>query len=171
MTSEEREKLKQELSSTRIFSAEDFAKMRKLLDREERAKHDPREKARRKRAIAAGQDFEALSDDSDEEDDEDRGVNVKGTVDPEDIMAAATRKRQSKAEKLKKIIAGRTKFETKAREGGSTNIEKKRTKNFVMSKFSHDARSKGTGKSNRKRKKKDMKLKSSHESKKRRRKV
>jgi len=56
--------------------------------------------------------------------------------------ADAKRKRMSKAEKSEKIIEGRVKFETKERAGGSTNTEKKRKKNFAMSKFSFDARKK-----------------------------
>jgi protein SDA1 len=61
-------------------------------------------------------------------------------------MAEAKRKRTHKAEKLKKIIAGRDAFESKERAGGSTNIEKSRKKNFLMSKSSREARSKGRGK-------------------------
>ena len=106
---------------------------------------DPRELARRKRAIARGESFVELSDDeSDGSDDE--ALQVTGVVNPEDIMALAKRKRQSKAEKLEKIIAGRTLFETKQRDGGATNNEKKRTKNFMMSKYSRDNRKKGSGK-------------------------
>merc|ERR1712070_526937 len=72
MTQEERNKLKQEISSTRVFTAADFIKMRKLVEREERARRDPREAARRKRAIARGQEFDELSDDDfDDSDDED----------------------------------------------------------------------------------------------------
>jgi hypothetical protein len=187
MTKEEREKLKQEVSSTRIFTTQDFIKMRKLLERENRARQDPREAARRKRAIVQGRDFVALSDDDDDNDDDnhsteseteslegdDRNVNIKGTVNPEDIMALSTRKRQSRAMKLEKVLAGRTKFEAKQRAGGSTNIEKKRAKNFIMSKFSHEARSKGRGKNHSQSKKRDRpkNLKGTHEAKKRRRKV
>ena len=185
MTKEERDKLKQEVSSTRIFTTEDFIKMRKLVERENRAKHDPREAARRKRAIAQGRDFIALSDDDNDDDNnsteseteslvgDDRNVNIKGTVNPEDIMALSARKRQSRAMKLEKVLAGRTKFETKQRAGGSTNIEKKRGKNFIMSKFSQDARSKGRGKSHSQSKKRDRpkNQKGTHEAKKRRRKV
>jgi protein SDA1 len=43
-----------------------------------------------------------------------------------DLYALAKRKRVSKAEKLQKIIAGRSEFETKARPGGSTSILKRR---------------------------------------------
>ena len=146
MTPEEREKLKQDVSSTRIFSTADFVKMRKLLQREEKIKRDPREAARRKRAIARGQEFEELSDDSSVDSDEEEAINVKGAVNPFEIMAAAKRKRQSKAEKLEKVLAGREKFESKARAGGSTNTEKERRKNFLMSKSSRGARSKGRGK-------------------------
>lgn len=149
MTPEQREALKQHVSSTRIFSAEDFVKMRKLVEREERARRDPREAARRKRAIAQGQEFEALSDDEESDaadsDDED-AIRVKGAVNLTDIMAEATRKRKTKAEKLEKVLAGRTKFETKERAGGSTNTEKIRRKNFLMSKSSRMARSKGRDK-------------------------
>lgn len=170
MTPEEREKLKQKVSSTRIFTASDFEKMRKLVELERRAREDPREAARRKRAKARGQDLEDLSDDSEDEQEASR-IKISGAVNPEDIMADAKRKRQSKAERLEKIIAGRTKFEAKQREGGSTNEEKKRKKNFTMSKFSYEARSKGRGKKglnqiNPKRGKKQI----GHEAKKRRRK-
>lgn len=173
MTPKEREQLKQKVSSERIFTASDFEKMRKLVELERRAREDPREAARRKRAKARGQDLEDLSDDSDDEEEANR-IKISGAVNPEDIMADAKRKRQSKAERLEKIIAGRTKFESKQREGGSTNEEKKRKKNFNMSKFSFEARSKGRGKkglnqnnqSNLKRGKKQI----GHEAKKRRRK-
>jgi len=172
MTKEERDQLKQQVSSTRVFTAADFVKMRKLVEREERAKRDPREAARRKRAIARGQEFEALSDDDDDDDDsEDETLHIKGAVNPSDIMAVATRKRQSKAEKLEKILAGRSKFETKRREGGSTNIEKTRKKNFLMSKFSKDARRKGRGKGGLQKKKREMAMSGTHEAKKRRRKM
>ena len=167
LSAAEREKLKQQVSSTRIFSVSDFAKMRKLVERERRARQDPREAARRKRAVARGEDFEELSESDD--DDSDEEVHIAGAVNPTDLMAEAKKKRQSKAEKLEKIIAGRSEFESKKREGGSTNVEKKRKKNFLMSKFSSDARTKGRGKSglHKKRGKKQI----GHESKKRRRKL
>ena len=100
--------------------------MRRLVAREERLRRDPREAARRKRLMARrGTDFEPLSDEdgSDVEsgsdmDDEEDEIHVKGAVNMGDIMAMATRKRQSKAEKLQKVLAGREKFETKARAGG-----------------------------------------------------
>merc|ERR1712070_941885 len=83
MTQEERNKLKQEVSSSRVFTAADFAKMRKLVEREERARRDPREAARRKRAIAQGKEFDFLSDsDFDSDDDEDQ-VKIKGAVNPD----------------------------------------------------------------------------------------
>merc|ERR1712070_609888 len=149
MSRQERDKLKQEISSTRVFSAADFVKMRKLVEREERARRDPREAARLKRLIAKGQEFEELSgddmSDNDVDSDEDE-IRVKGAVDLGEIMAAASRKRQSKAEKLQKVLAGREKFETKGRAGGSTNTEKQRRKNFLMTKSSKSARSKGRGK-------------------------
>jgi protein SDA1 len=171
MTKEEREKLKQEVSSTRVFTAADFVKMRKLVEREERAKRDPREAARRKRALAQGRFFEELSDDdSDNGSGDEEEIKISGAFNPNDIMAEAKRKRASKAEKLKKIIEGREKFEAKERAGGSTNIEKERKKNFLMSKSSHKARSKGRGKgglSQQKRGKQQM----GHEAKKRRRKL
>lgn len=149
MTQDERNKLKQEISSTRVFSASDFRKMRKLVEREERARRDPREAARRKRAIARGEEFDELSDDDDDfdgSDDEDDAVRIKGAVDLGTIMAEASRKRISKAEKLQKILSGREKFETKLRAGGSTNTEKERKKNFLMTKSSKRARTKGRGK-------------------------
>jgi protein SDA1 len=148
MTQEERNKLKQEISSTRIFTASDFVKMRKLVEREERARRDPREAARRKRAIAQGREFDELSEDDwdSDGDSDDEGVRIKGAVNPDMIMAEAKRKRKSKAERLQKVLAGREKFESNQRAGGSTNTEKERKKNFLMSKSSKRARSKGRGK-------------------------
>mmetsp|Transcript_18647 Transcript_18647/g.46290 ORF Transcript_18647/g.46290 Transcript_18647/m.46290 type:complete len:520 (+) Transcript_18647:1086-2645(+) len=145
MTQEERNKLKQEISSSRVFTGADFSKMRKLVEREERARRDPREAARRKRAIARGREFDFLSD-SDDDSDSDEEVRIKGAVNPDMIMAEAKRKRKSKAEKLKKVLEGREKFESNDRAGGSTNAEKERKKNFLMSKSSKRARSKGRGK-------------------------
>jgi protein SDA1 len=175
MTPEEREKLKQEVSSTRIFSAADFVKMRKLVEREELARRDPREAARRKRAIARGQEFEELSgEDSDAASDGEDGkqIRIKGAVNPDQIMAESVRKRQTKAEKLQKILAGREAFESKERAGGSTNTEKQRKKNFLMSKSSKTARSKGRGKGGLSAKRgHGGKVQMGHEAKKRRRKV
>ena len=145
MTQDERNMLKQEISSSRVFTGADFSKMRKLVEREERARRDPREAARRKRAIARGREFDFLSD-SDDDSDSDEEVRIKGAVNPDMIMAEAKRKRKSKAEKLKKVLEGREKFESNDRAGGSTNAEKVRKKNFLMSKSSKRARSKGRGK-------------------------
>lgn len=175
LTPQERQKLRQDVSSTRVFSAADFVKMRKLVEREERARRDPREAARRKRAIARGEEFEELSDEESVagEDDEKDRINIKGAVDPNDIMADAKRKRQTKAEKLQKVLAGRESFEAKKRAGGSTNTEKERKKNFLMSKSSRVARSKGRGKGALalKRGRGGIKTPMGHEAKKRRRKL
>mmetsp|Transcript_39634 Transcript_39634/g.59558 ORF Transcript_39634/g.59558 Transcript_39634/m.59558 type:complete len:894 (-) Transcript_39634:493-3174(-) len=142
MSAEEREKLQQQVSSTRVFSAEEFEKMRKLVERQERQKRDPRAAAKLKRAIARGTNFEALSDDDSDSSDDEDNVHIHGAVNPGDIVANARKKRMSKVERLEKIFAGRQKFEAKEREGGSTNTEKKRKKNFVMSKFSFETRKK-----------------------------
>lgn len=173
MTQEERNALKQKVSSTRVFSAADFAKMRKLVERERRARIDPREAARRKRAIAQGRDFEALSGDesSDMDSDGENEVKIKGAVGVGDIMAESTRKRQTKADKLQKVLAGREKFETKGRAGGSTNTEKERRKNFLMAKSSRSARAKGRGKGGLSDYGKRTKHQTGHEAKKRRRKM
>ena len=167
MTPAEREKLKQQVSANRIFTPEDFERMRKLVERENRAKRDPREKARRKRAEARGIDYDALSDDEEE----DEPIRITGAVNPEDIMAMAKKKRQTKAEKLESILAGRTKFEAKRRDGGATNVEKKRTKNFQMAKHSAEAKSKGRGKGSISKKRKQVKKQLTHDAKKRRRKL
>jgi len=174
MSAEERQKLAMEVSASRIFSAEDFAKMRKLVEREERIKRDPRAAARLKRLRAQGKDFEELSDDSDINSDEEDGVHVKGAVDVMDIAAEAKRKRASKIERLEKIIAGREEYEHKKREGGSTNNEKKRRKNFLMSKFSFANREKQGSKETARRgtlKKSKKRVNDKHASKKRRRKL
>lgn len=167
MSVQERNQLKQEVSKTRVFSSSEFKKMRKLVEREERAKRDPREAARRKRAQAKGEDYDDISD-SDSSDDE---IHIEGRVNPEHIMALASKRRISKAEKLEKIMQGRTVFEAKQREGGSTNVEKQRKKNFLMSKFSKDARRKGRGKGGLQQKRNHNQTKGTHEARKRRRKV
>lgn len=171
----ERNNLRQNISSTRIFSTADFEKMRKLVARAEREKRDPRAAARRKRMEALGQTWEELSENesSVDSDDDTDAVKTAGVVRPDDIMAEAKRKRQSKAEKLEKIMAGREKFQHKSRAGGSTNEEKKRKKNFLMQKFSYEMR----GRKNLKasavlaKKKRKAKVQGTHEAKKRRRKL
>lgn len=141
LSTKDRAKLQQEVSSTRIFTTAEFAKMNKLVERQQRAKRDPRLAARLRRAKEKGEEFEDISDsDSDFSDDED--IHIKGAVNAGDIMAEAKRKRMSKAEKLEKIIEGRQKWEANARPGGSTNTEKKRKKHFSMSKFSFETRQK-----------------------------
>ena len=170
MTPEEREELTQKVSATRVFTAADFEKMRKLVEREKRAKQDPREAARRKRAAAKGKEFEELSDESDADSDDEQ-IHTMGAVNPVDIMAEAKRKRQTKAEKLEKVVAGRQKFEAKSREGGSTNEEKRRKKNFLMSKMSWATRSKGKGKETARKANKRKQTAGTHDAKKRRRKL
>jgi len=143
LSKEERAKMQQEVSSTRIFTASEFAKMNKLVARQhqQHPRRDPRLAAKLKRAIAKGEEFDDISD-SDMDDSDEEDIHIKGAVNATDIMADAKRKRMSKAEKLEKIIEGRVKFESKERAGGSTNTEKKRKKNFAMSKFSFDTRKK-----------------------------
>lgn len=108
----ERAKLQQEMSSTRIFTAAEFAKMQRLVDREKQARRDPRLAAKLKRAKAKGEEFADISDD-DSVDSDDEDIHIKGAVNATDIMAEAKRKRMSKAEKLEKIIEGRQKWESK----------------------------------------------------------
>eukprot|EP00548_Thalassiothrix_antarctica_P006137 CAMPEP_0194136088 /NCGR_PEP_ID=MMETSP0152-20130528/6120_1 /TAXON_ID=1049557 /ORGANISM="Thalassiothrix antarctica, Strain L6-D1" /LENGTH=824 /DNA_ID=CAMNT_0038832595 /DNA_START=77 /DNA_END=2551 /DNA_ORIENTATION=+ len=164
---EERDKLKQEVSSNRIFSSAEFAKMRKLVEREKRFKRDPREAARRKRAIARGEDYDVdISSDSDSEDE---AIHIAGAVNPTEIMADSKRKRQSKAERLQSILTGREKFEFKTHGGGSTNTEKKRGKNFLMTKYSLAARIKRGRKETLK--KANLREAMSHDKKKRRRRI
>eukprot|EP00804_Cyclotella_cryptica_P009426 CCRYP_017319-RA/>CCRYP_017319-RA protein AED:0.20 eAED:0.20 QI:258/1/1/1/1/1/2/1074/827 len=166
----ERAKLQQQVSSTRIFTSAEFAKMHKLVERQQQARRDPRMAAKMKRAIAKGDEFADISDD-DSVDSDDEEIHISGAVNPTDIMADAKRKRMSKAEKLQKILEGRQKWEAKERAGGSTNIEKKRRKNFSMSKFSYQTRKKLGEKGTAKQGKKKRKIEGGHDSKKRRRKV
>jgi protein SDA1 len=154
LSSADKAKLQQQVSSTRIFTSA-----------------EPRLAARMKRAAAQGNEFADMSDD-DSDDSEDEEIHIPGAVTPTDIMADAKRKRMSKAEKLQKILEGRQKWEAKGRAGGSTNIEKKRKKNFSMSKFSFETRKKmgekGTAKQGKKNKRK---MDGGRDSKKRRRKL
>lgn len=174
MTQEERNKLSIETSSTRVFTTAEFEKMRKLVEREERIKRDPRAAARYKRLRAQGKDFEELSDESDFDSDEEDKINIKGAVGVMDIAADYKKKRASKIERLEKILQGRDGFEHKQREGGSTNTEKKRKKNFLMTKFSFSNREKQGSKETARRgtlKKTKKTSQDNHASKKRRRKL
>merc|ERR1711957_319861 len=154
MTPEERVLLRRKVSSTRIFTTAEFVKMRKLVDREDRARHNPRAAARLKRLKAKGIEFEQLSGDEsnddnhelDSSDSEDDEINVKGVVNPFEIMANSKKKRENKMERLEKIVSGRDQFEFKQRAGGSTNKEKVRKKNFQMTKFSYENRKKSGSK-------------------------
>ena len=170
LSEKERAKLQQEMSSTRIFSTAEFAKMQKLVNRQQRALRDPRLAARLKRAKANGDEFADMSDSDIDSDDEE--IHIKGAVNNIDIMAEAKRKRMNKAERLEKIIEGREKWESKDRPGGSTNTEKKRMKNFAMSKFAYSTRQKVGEKNTTKRGKKfkGKKVEDGGKSKKRRRK-
>jgi len=176
MTPEERAKLSQEVSATRVFTAVEFAKMRKLVERQERLKRDPRAAARLKRRRAQGKDFEELSDDdeSDVDSDNEERVYIKGAVSTNEIMADTKKKRASKIERLEKVLAGREQFEHKNRDGGSTNTEKKRKKNFLMTKFSAANRMKQGSKDTARRgilQKTKKNKQTKHENKKRRRRM
>lgn len=114
LSTKDRSKLQQEVSSTRIFTTAEFAKMNKLVERQQRAKRDPRLAAKLKRAKERGEEFADLSD-SDDMDSDDEDIHIKGAVNSVDIMADAKRKRMSKAEKLEKIIEGREKWESNVR--------------------------------------------------------
>jgi len=179
MSDESRNNLSQNISSTRVFTTSEFEKMRKLVEREQKLRRDPRAAAKRRRALARkGTAFEQLSDgdDTDESlsDDDDEGeqtVSTHGVVNPEDIMAMAKKKRMNKAQRIQKIMAGREKFQSKTRAGGTTNTEKTRKKSFVMTKFSYNARSKIGQKETSKGSRKKKIMKGSHDAKKRRRKT
>ena len=118
MSEKEKKELKMKTSSTRIFTASDFEKMRKLVARKKELQRDPRAAARLKRSIAkSGTDFEELSgDESDDLSEDDGGVRISGAVCPEDIMAMAKKKRLNKAERLEKVIEGRERFVSKVRQ-------------------------------------------------------
>merc|ERR1711920_475129 len=110
-------------------------------EQEEKQKRDPRKKLNlsnyhnnNSKNNISDDEFENSSMNSDDEND----IQIKGAVKTSDIMALANKKRASKKLKLEKIVAGRISFKPKQRVGGSTNTEKKRKKNFVMSQFSSD---------------------------------
>ena len=177
MTPKERQEYQLKISSGRVFSSEELLKMRKLVEREERRKRDPRTAARLKRMKAQGKEFDALSDDDSDVDsvdsDEEARIKVKGVVDAGEIMAESKRKRLNKMERLQKVIEGREKFEHNSREGGSTNAEKKRKKDFLMTKFSYQNRKKQGSKETARRGtlQKKKRTQDKQESKKRRRKL
>lgn len=200
MSESERKEYLQKASSTRIFSTDDFIKMRKLVAREEKIRRDPRAAARLKReqqqessknkfdeisdddSEGDEDSVDAYSDESDSDSDEETDIHTKGKVNPMDIMAMSKKKRMNKEERLKKVLAGRSKFEQKTRAGGTTDSEKKRNKSFVMTKFSSHTRMKqglketarnalrgGIGKKNGKKRQGQHTLKGSKDAKKRRR--
>jgi len=157
LTSTQRNELSQKVSSTRIFSTKDFIKMRKLVNRQEKLKRDPRAAARIKRLKAQGREDELLlsGDEIDDDDDEidsnsdddddnnikddsdsDDEIHIQGALNPDVLRSTLHRKKANKAERLAKIISGREKFSATARSGGSTNLEKTRKKLFTMTKHS-----------------------------------
>jgi len=175
MSTKERQKLAMDVSSTRVFTTADFEKMRRLVERENRAKRDPRAAAKMKRLRAKGEEFEELSDDSDPDSDDEGRIHTKGAVNVMDLAAEAKRKRANKIERLEKILSGREKFEHNQREGGSTNTEKTRKKSFLMTKFSFANREKQGSKETARRgtlkKEKKLKFPDKQGNKKRRRKM
>ena len=110
MSDKDRAKVRQQVSSTRIFTTAEFAKMQKLVERQQKLRRDPRLAAKLKRAKAKGEEFDDMSDDDSDDSDGD-DIHIKGAVNSTDIMAEAKKKRMSKAEKLEKIIEGRQKWE------------------------------------------------------------
>lgn len=76
LSKEERAKMQQEVSSTRIFTASEFAKMNKLVARQQQARRDPRLAAKLKRAIAKGEEFDDISD-SDMDDSDEEDIHIK----------------------------------------------------------------------------------------------
>jgi len=142
LTKEEAEKIRAETSSNRVFSSQDFERMKKLAAREAAEKRDPRAMAKRRKLIKEGKTFDDMSDDEGEEDN--KGVlRVKGMINPENIMAESVRRKNDRMDRLQSIMEGRTAFEAKKRDGGSTNTEKLRNKNFAMQQHSYKNRTKG----------------------------
>eukprot|EP00592_Proboscia_alata_P002014 CAMPEP_0194372598 /NCGR_PEP_ID=MMETSP0174-20130528/20987_1 /TAXON_ID=216777 /ORGANISM="Proboscia alata, Strain PI-D3" /LENGTH=948 /DNA_ID=CAMNT_0039151221 /DNA_START=45 /DNA_END=2891 /DNA_ORIENTATION=- len=193
MTKKECQALQTETSANRVFTTSDFHRMKLLVAKQDKLRSDPRAASKRKHDIAKGINFWLLSDDDWDTDDEkeseiidgkgvggndsdsdDEGVTTTGAVTAYDIMALAKKKRQDKTERLEAVIAGREKFSSKLRAGGSTNMEKSRKKNFQMQKFSHQSRIKISQKETRRQLvaagKGDKNL-SKHDQKKRRRKL
>ena len=113
LSKEQRAKLQQQVSSTRIFTSAEFAKMQKLVDRQQKARRDPRLAAKLKREKAKGNEYADLSEDDSEGGDSEDELRISGAVTPSDIMAYAKKKRMTKAEKLEKILEGRQKWEAK----------------------------------------------------------
>eukprot|EP00956_Cyclotella_meneghiniana_P025154 scaffold51827_cov60-Cyclotella_meneghiniana.AAC.1 len=113
LSKEKRAKLQQQVSSTRIFTSAEFAKMQKLVDRQQKARRDPRLAAKLKREKAKGNEYADLSEDDSEGGDSEDELRISGAVTPSDIMAYAKKKRMTKAEKLEKILEGRQKWEAK----------------------------------------------------------
>jgi len=143
LSKEEKEKMRAEASSTRIFSAKDFARMKKLAARENAEKRDPRAMAKRRKLVKEGKAFDDMSEDEGFESEDEGIVRIKGMVQPENIMAEAVKRKNNRMDRLQSIMEGRSKFEQKKREGGSTNTEKLRKKTFAMVKNSQKNRAKG----------------------------
>ena len=143
LSKEEKEKLRAEVSSTRVFSSADFLRMKKLASREAAEMRDPRAAARRKKAVARGEAFADMSEDEGYSSDENTKTYVKGAIEPSQIMAEATKRKHSKLDRLQTILDGRTKFEQVERGGGTTNTEKLRKKTFAMQQHSYKNRTKG----------------------------
>jgi hypothetical protein len=142
-------KIRADATGSRILSAADFAKIRKLQAKAKEEARNPRALAKRKRDDAQGKEDDESEEEDDDDDDsssEDRDdfddddvmddLGKKSIITNADLQSEAKRKRLSKSERLESILTGRSTREEKKREGGSTNTEKTRKKNFLMQKHS-----------------------------------
>ena len=128
---------------SRILTPADFERIRRLKQLQEQAA------ARRGMTKAQKRRLSEMADDSDDEDDGPASaLALEGeAVDPLSIAGAKARKAATREEKLAATLAGREdrpQFgrRKKVKSGGTSNTEKKKTKNFIMTAKSRDVQRK-----------------------------
>jgi len=117
---------------TRILTPADFERIRRLKQMQDQALAQRGMSKGQKRRMAE------MGEDSEDETGPSGALALEGeAVDPLDLAGASARKAATREEKLASTISGRDdrqKFgrRKKIKTGGSTNLEKKKTKNFIM---------------------------------------
>lgn len=126
---------------SRILSPADFERIRRLKQMQQQAGA--------RRGMTRGQKRRlAEAGDSDEDEGPVSGLALEGeAVDPMDIAGAQARKAATREQKLASTLAGREDRQQfgrrkKVKSGGTSNIEKKRTKDFRMMSKSRDVQKK-----------------------------
>ena len=134
------------VDATRVLTDKDFELIRKLKEAQAERSRDP--KYRSKRAIAAREHNAAATADDGartgnsaatnfmpgEDSDADENVGSSYAFNPDSLVGGNRFGKTSKIDRIATVVAGRKdeKWEQGGHRGGLTNLEKERTKNYVM---------------------------------------